>query len=93
MAHNFSCMKSNSTISNFAMLKIFDVNLNPSKSFCHIDALWFPPLQGWIKCNMDGVAKGSLWKSTCGGIIRYCHANHVLRFSIFLGYESPANAE
>ncbi|XP_058783269.1 uncharacterized protein LOC131657941 [Vicia villosa] len=59
MAGNTSCRKSNSTISSFAMLKKFDVNLNPRNSSTFVDVLWSPPLQGWIKYNVDGVAKGS----------------------------------
>ncbi|XP_058777009.1 uncharacterized protein LOC131651362 [Vicia villosa] len=93
LAGNFFCRKSNSTISNFAMLKRFDVNLNPSKTSSYVDVLWSPPLQGWIKCNVDGVARGSPWKLACEGIFRDCQANHVLSFSVFLDCEPPANAE
>ncbi|XP_058760291.1 uncharacterized protein LOC131633606 [Vicia villosa] len=90
---NLSSRKCNNNISNFVMLKRFDVNLNPSKTIDSFDVLWTPPLQTWIKCNIDGEAKGTPWKAVCGGIFRDCHANHVLSFSMFLGNEPPANAE
>ncbi|PNX85213.1 ribonuclease H [Trifolium pratense] len=34
------------------------------------EVLWQPPLINWIKCNIDGAAKGSLGIASCGGVFR-----------------------
>lgn len=55
--------------------------------------IWLPPICGWVKCNVDGVALGSPWNSACDGIFRDHNVNHILNFSAFLGCETPENGE
>ncbi|KAH1215929.1 hypothetical protein GmHk_13G036971 [Glycine max] len=38
---------------------------------------WYPPLQGWVKCNIDESAKGCPGRAGCGGIFRSHEANFV----------------
>lgn len=40
-----------------------------------------PPLQGWVKCNTDGFAKGSLGFASYGGIFRDHSTNSLGCFS------------
>lgn len=44
-----------------------------------------PPLQGWVKCNTDGFAKGSLGFASYGGIFRDHSTNSLGCFSQNLG--------
>ncbi|XP_058734120.1 uncharacterized protein LOC131605827 [Vicia villosa] len=93
LVRNTTGNKSNSSITSFSMLKRFDVNINPRNTTTSFDVLWSPPLHGWTKCNIDGVAIGSPWKSACGGIFWDIEARHVLSFIIPLGRAPLANAE
>ncbi|XP_058726868.1 uncharacterized protein LOC131598268 [Vicia villosa] len=93
MIGNNANKTSNSSISNFTVLKNFNISIRPSKALTTMNVLWTPPLHGWLKCNVDGVACGFPWTSACGGIFRDHNALHVLRFSALLGKEPPETAE
>ncbi|XP_058766974.1 uncharacterized protein LOC131640606 [Vicia villosa] len=93
MIGNSTISTSNSSFSNFTLLKNFNISIKPSKTLTTVNVLWTPPLLGWLKCNVDGVACGSLWTSACGGIFRDHNALHVLSFSAFLGKEPPETVE
>ncbi|XP_058761870.1 uncharacterized protein LOC131635273 [Vicia villosa] len=90
---NNSKKASNSDINNFNFLKKFDINLNPRRQLATLEIYWSPPLDGWIKCNTDGVAIGNPSVDAYGGIFRNHLAEHVLSFCDFVGIESSKNAE
>jgi ribonuclease HI len=55
--------------------------------------LWQPPLTNWIKCNIDGAAKGNPGIASCGGIIRDHDASLFFCFAEPLGIASSFHAE
>ncbi|XP_058732705.1 uncharacterized protein LOC131604270 [Vicia villosa] len=83
MVGNLTKKKANDYMLSFTFLKSFDVKLNPRDTIAMIDVIWSPPLQGWIKCNIDGKVDGSL--AAGGGIFRDWQASHILSFSAFFG--------
>ncbi|KAG4925198.1 hypothetical protein JHK87_050738 [Glycine soja] len=52
---------------DFSILKSFRVNGHVNKAPKIIQVTWYPPLQGWIKCNTDGACRGSSGLAACGG--------------------------
>ena len=48
---------------------------------------WMLPPKGWHKENFDGVAKGNLGSSGCGGIIRNFYGGGMVAISNPLGYK------
>jgi hypothetical protein len=57
-------------MSDFSIMKAFNVCTHPPKAQVIKEVLWQPPLLDWIKCNTDGAAHGSPGMSACGGILR-----------------------
>ncbi|XP_058767147.1 uncharacterized protein LOC131640782 [Vicia villosa] len=91
LVDNLTKKKADDSMLSFTFLNIFDININHRDTIAMIDVIWCPPLFGWIKCNVDGKAAGSL--AACGGIFRDWHANHILSFSAFIGEGSLVVAE
>lgn len=58
-----------SSMKEFAIFKTFKVVGWPPKAL-EIKGLWIPPNCGWIKCNIDGSARGSPGFAGEGGIFR-----------------------
>ncbi|MCI20794.1 hypothetical protein A2U01_0041957, partial [Trifolium medium] len=52
-------MTANSSMTDFAILKFFKINLHHPKAPKILEVFWHPPLQGWIKCNTDGSANNT----------------------------------
>lgn len=84
---NSTKRSSTGAMTNFVSMKLLDINIRPNKSIRTLEVLWSPPLMGWLKCNVDGVAHGHPRRAACGGIFRDYLAKHVISFSSFLGVE------
>lgn len=78
-----SCM--NSSIQEFVISKLLGILDHPRIADCISPVTWNPPLQGWVKCNSDGSAKGSPGLAGCGAIFRDHSANSLGCFSQNLG--------
>ncbi|XP_058785059.1 uncharacterized protein LOC131659970 [Vicia villosa] len=84
---------SNSDMNNFTVLKTFDIGMHPRPPQRCIEVFWSPPLAGWIKCNIDGLAKGSPMTSSCGDIFRNDMAGHMGSFCAYLNEGNSVSAE
>ncbi|XP_058746803.1 uncharacterized protein LOC131619755 [Vicia villosa] len=62
---------------SFSILKGFDVSTLPSRPVTGLEVLWNPPPKGWVKVNMDGLARGSPPLIACGDIFHTEDASHV----------------
>ncbi|XP_058772144.1 uncharacterized protein LOC131645973 [Vicia villosa] len=90
---NSSKRASNGSITNFTLLKQFDISIHPSSNARTLEVIWSPPLMGRIKCNVDGASTGSSSNVACGGIFRDHHATHIMSFSSYLHGETPESGE
>jgi len=52
---------SSNAISNFVILKAFNINLHPRNAHVIKEIWWQAPIFDWIKCNSDGA---------CGEVFR-----------------------
>lgn len=66
-------------MSDFALLKKFNITLHPSKAPQIKEIFWNPPLLPWMKCNTDGAVNSTT--SACGGIFRNYKADFVFCFA------------
>jgi len=64
---NLSKTVASSSISNFVILKKFNVTLHPPRAPKIIEILWRPPPPSWVKCNTDGSSTNML--ASCGGVL------------------------
>ncbi|XP_058783929.1 uncharacterized protein LOC131658677 [Vicia villosa] len=85
--------KTNNSLRSFSFLKALDILLHPCNQLATRDVLWCPPVCGWVKCNIDGVANGSPMVAAYGGIFRDDKTHHICSFSAFLREGSPVYAE
>jgi len=74
-------------MSDFVILKAFNVNINPPKITTVIEVVWQPPIFDWIKCNTDGGLAGS------GGIFRDGNADHLGSFALKVENGNALKAE
>ncbi|GAU10940.1 hypothetical protein TSUD_426790 [Trifolium subterraneum] len=70
LAGNHSSGSSFSDMHEFVILKTFAVIIHAPKAPRIKEVLWHPPIVSWIKCNIDGTAKGCPGPAACGGIFR-----------------------
>lgn len=71
-------------MNNFLVLKAFDIDIHPRPPLRCIEVYWSPTPMGWIKCNIDRLAKGSPMKSSCGVIFRNDSVGHMGSFCAYL---------
>ncbi|XP_058746270.1 uncharacterized protein LOC131619157 [Vicia villosa] len=90
---NLTTKKANDSMTCFAMLKAFGIEIHPRRQLRYTEILWCPPPIGWVKCNIDGVASGSPMLTACGGIFRDDKADHLFSFSAFLSGGTPVFSE
>jgi len=76
---NLSKTVASASISNFVILKKFNVSLHPPKAPKIIEVIWKPPLPLRTKCNTDG--SSTALTSACGGIFRDHDSNFLLCFA------------
>ena len=78
-------------MSNFVILKKFNVTLHPPKAPKIIEVIWKPPINQWVKCNIDGSSTSN--SSACGGIFRNHDSNLLLCFAENTGACNAFHAE
>lgn len=93
LAGNCSKGFSSNSIADFCLLKACGVETKPRKSPAIIEVIWIPPPCYWIKCNMDGAAKGSPGLASCGGIFRDRSGATLCCFAVNLGINHSLQAE
>jgi ribonuclease HI len=91
LAGNLSKSVASPSISNFVILKKFNVNLHPPRAPRIIEIIWQPPSPGWTKCNTDGSTNGN--SSSCGGIFRDGNSNLLICFGESTGIGNSIHAE
>ena len=74
-------------MSDFSLLKKFNITLHPARAPVIKEVFWNPPLLHWMKCNTDGAATNT--SSACGGIFKNSSVDFVLCFAENTG---PGNA-
>jgi len=79
---NNSKASSNSSMSNFAIIKKFRVNIHPPRAPQIKEVIWHPPISHWIKGNTDG--SSSALASASGIIFRNSEADCLLCISEIL---------
>ncbi|XP_019435162.1 PREDICTED: uncharacterized protein LOC109341675 [Lupinus angustifolius] len=67
---NFTKCCAKSSLLEFSILRAFHVNGKYSKAPTITEVNWALPLMGWVKINIDGVAKGSPGHAGGGAIFR-----------------------
>ncbi|KAK2424401.1 hypothetical protein QL285_034766 [Trifolium repens] len=63
-------LTSRPSIFDFEILKYFKVFIHHPKAPKIVVVIWFPPLQGWVKCNTVGTSVGNPDIAACAGIFR-----------------------
>ncbi|GAU32136.1 hypothetical protein TSUD_218870 [Trifolium subterraneum] len=81
------------SVRDFTILKKFNVSTHHSTNTVIKGVLWQPPLINWLKCNIDGAAKGNPGLASCGGIFRNHVADMIYCFVEPLGTASTFQAE
>lgn len=91
----FTSFKGNmySSIYEFAIMKCFDIKCRPHPAPRIIQVNWCFPSHNWIKCNTNGVSKGTPRISTCGGIFMDGLGTFLGVFSYKIGVHTSFQAE
>lgn len=93
LSGNSTSKLSSSAISDFVILKAFNVNIHPPKPPSLMEVIWQPPIFDWIKCNCDGAAIGLSGSTGCGGIFRNNYADHFGSFVVKVDNYNSLKAE
>ena len=91
MSGNLTKLVASSSMTEFVLLKHFEVKINPPKPNIIKEVLWYPPLFDYVKCNTDGAATSG--NAACGGIFRNSNSDFLGVFAINIGQTSALNAE
>ena len=75
---------SSNTISDFVILKAFNINLHPRNAHVIKEIMWQPPIIDWIKCNFDGA---------CGEVFWNYQADHLGSFAFNINNGNALLAE
>jgi len=78
-------------MSDFIVLKKFQISIHPPRAPMIREVIWHPPLINWIKANTDGAASST--NSACGIIFRNWEADCLLCVSENLGLGNALRAE
>lgn len=78
-------------MTDFLILKKFNVNIHPPNAPRILEIIWQPPALHWIKCNTDGSTNAIT--SSSGGIFRDKNVDFKLCFSENLGVGNDFFAE
>jgi len=79
------------SMSDFSLLKKFDITLHPPRAPKIIEVICHPPMDPWIKCNTDGCSTESAASSR--GIFRNANFEMLLCFAEKLDSENAFQAE
>jgi ribonuclease HI len=93
IAGNATRKSSTNSVRDFTIIKTFNVSTHQPRAPIIKEVIWSPPLQSWIKCNIDGASIGNPGNSACGGIFRNHEADFVCCFAEPLGNSSSYLAE
>jgi hypothetical protein len=93
LSGNNSRKVSSNSIRDFVLLKQFNVCIHHSSIPLIKEVIWSPPSFLWIKCNVDGAAKGNPGIAGCGGVFRNHRADLIHCFAVPLGITSSTHAE
>ena len=91
MSGNNTKAAASSSMSEFVIMKKFNVNIHPPNAPKIIEVIWHPPINNSIKCNSDG-SSNSLTSSR-GGIFRNSNVDFLLGFAENVGPENAFFAE
>ncbi|GAU31744.1 hypothetical protein TSUD_146310 [Trifolium subterraneum] len=83
IADNRTSLCSNASLSDFRILKHFNISIHPPRAPCIKEIIWKPPCASWVKCNSDGASTHA--SSSCGGIFRNHHADFYVALQKTLG--------
>ena len=79
---------------DFLILHGLGIKGRPSISPSITSVLWNPPLQGWLKVNINGAPRSSSGHSGCSGIFHTYCCDIVKRcFSVYLGVKIAFETE
>ena len=84
MSGNNTSLTASSSMSNFVILKSFDVIIKPPKPQTIKEVVWNPPILNWTKCNTDGASLGNPGQASCG-LYRNSSSDFIGGFAINLG--------
>jgi len=90
---NLTSKTTTNLITDFVLLKAFNVKCLISRAPIIIEVLWHPPIHSWIKCNTDGVSLGSYGLAACGGIFRNWKGDSLGCFAYNIGVANAVYAE
>ncbi|MCI20530.1 ribonuclease H protein, partial [Trifolium medium] len=93
LAGNSTKKTASGSLTEFAIFKTFSVKILPPKAPNIIEVLWQPPLNLWVKCNIDGAAKGYPGLAACAGLFRDNSGDFIGGFAKNLGLASSLFAE
>jgi len=78
---------------DFNVLNFFYIHTRNGKVLHPLPVRWEFPSPGWVKINIDGVARGSPDLVSCGGIFRGSVREFIGGFSTFLDVQTALVAE
>jgi len=78
---------------DFNVLKFFGINTRTGKVLRPLPVRWEFPSPGWVKINIDGVARGYPGLAACGSIFRGGMREFIGAFSAFLDVQTAFVAE
>jgi len=78
---------------DFNVIKFFCINTRTGKVLCHLPVRWEFPSPGWVKINIDGVARAYCGLATCECIFRGSIGEFIGSFFVFLEAQSALVAE
>lgn len=81
IAGNATWKTSTNSIRDFIIIKTFNVSTHQPRAPIIKEVIWSPPLQSWIKCNIDGASIGNPGNLSCGGIFRNNEADFLCCFT------------
>lgn len=93
LSGNYTSKVSSPSISDFVLLKNFNVNINPPRALTIKEVIWQPPIFDWVKCNTDGAASGISGLAGAGGIFRDSYADHLGSFTLKVENGNALKAE
>jgi len=93
LAGNTTKKTSSNSIRDFTLIKLFNVSVHHPRAPIIKEVMWHPPPQSWVKCNIDGAAKGNPGLSAAGGVFRDYEGQFILCFSEPLGISTSYISE
>ncbi|KAF1894029.1 hypothetical protein Lal_00003945 [Lupinus albus] len=93
LSGNSSKLMTNNSVSNFVILRQFNVKQNFQRAPRIKEVIWLDPLYGWIKTNSDGAAQGAPVLAGGSGIFRDYQGAYLGGFVVFFGISDSLFAE